>query len=362
MSTKLPVRVLHDYFSIMGGGERLALTLAHGLGAELAFGRWDTGSFPRREADGLMTRDLGLRNWPLGLRTVMLAKAFEHAVKAWPAAAVHLYSGVCAPLAARTDQARRRVMYCHTPPRFLFDQRDFFRAQLPPLARPLMDALNQWLEPRYRDAVARMDQVIANSEHVRERIKRYLGVVATVVYPPCDLERFSWRASNGFYLSNARLDPLKRVDRIIAAFLKLPQQQLVVASTGPELNKLKLLAADAPNIRFVGRLSDAEMASYLGECRALIYVPVDEDFGISPIEAMAAGKPVIAARAGGLTETLIDQETALFIDAQAPIDALMVAIEQLDATRAQSMRAACEHRAQQFSRARFLAQMREISG
>jgi len=354
------VRVLHDYFSIVGGGERLALTLAHGLDAELVCGRWDQGSFARSEHSALQITDLGLPDYPAGLRTLMLARAFAQSGARLKPADAHIYSGVCAPLAAAHDHCRRRIFYCHTPPRFLFDQRDFYRQSLPALLRPLLDALNAWLEPRYRHAVAQMDCVVANSQHVRARIAEHLGVAATVIYPPCELERFGFASSSNFFFSNARLDPLKRVDRIVAAFLQMPKQNLVVASSGPEAKRLQALAVDAPNVRFVGRLSDAEMAQYLAECRALIYIPVDEDFGISPVEAMASGKPVIAARAGGLLESLIEGETGVFIAADAPLEQLIEAVGRLDGVSAERMRAACEARALAFGRERFIAEIKAV--
>ena len=356
----MPIRVLHDYFSILGGGERLALTLAHGLSAELVTGSRDAASFPPASFAGLSVTNLGVANWPPGLRTWVLARAFERTAKRLPRATTHLYSGVCAPLAARNDDAQRRVFYCHTPPRFMFDQREFFRGSVSLLARPLLDGLNRWLEPRYREAVARMDLVVANSQHVRARIRRFLDVESTVIHPPCDIERFNFRSSGSFYFSNARLDPLKRVDRIVSAFLQLKDEQLVVASSGPQAESLRAQAQGAPNIRIVGRLSDEQMAEYLSDCRALIYVPVDEDFGISPIEAMAAGKPVIAARAGGLLETLIEGETAVFVDPQAPVHSIIDAVQKLTGARALAMRPACESQAKRFSRERFLSEMRAV--
>jgi glycosyltransferase involved in cell wall biosynthesis len=231
---------------------------------------------------------------------------------------------------------------------------------LPPLARIAFDALVGWFEPRYRRAIDAIDHIVANSEHVATRVSSFLGRQADVVYPPCDVERFRWRSDQGFFLSNARLDPLKRVDRIIDAFLKMPAQTLVVASSGPAAAALKVRAAGAANIRFVGRIDDATMANLIGDCRALIYLPIDEDFGISPIEALAAGKPVIGVRAGGLIESLADLEGATLLSPDAPIEALIDAVDAASATYAQRVRSGCEQRAQRFTRERFLAELRAV--
>ena len=129
-----------------------------------------------------------------------------------------------------------------------------------------------------------------------------------VIYPPCDTEKFSWIGQGNYYLSTARLMPYKRIDLIIKAFTKLPEIRLVIASTGPDESHLKQLAQGLKNIKFVGDISDQELKKLLGNAIATIYIPKDEDFGMSPVESMAAGKPVIGYGEGGLLETIINGE------------------------------------------------------
>ena len=225
------------------------------------------------------------------------------------------------------------------------------------MRRLLLRAVAGWLQPRYERAVRAMDGVIANSANVQRRLQRYVGVEATVIHPPVDIERFRWRAAGDYFFSTARLEPLKRVENIVRAFVQMPEQRLVVSSGGSESARLRALAAEAPNIHFTGWLDDAELARWLGEARASIYLPVDEDFGMSPVESMAAGKPVIGVAEGGLLETVIDGETGILLAPDFDIAALCAAVRRLDGRTAATMRAGCEARAQAFSRERFLAQI-----
>lgn len=357
--------VLHDYFERADGGGRLCLLLARGLGLDLACGflarenpYFSAGEVP-------LPRELLRRvNIPL-LRQFLLARAFEQRTGFVPGYETAVYSGAYAPLAVRTHPAKRTILYCHTPPRFLYDQRPTFLAALPAWQRPLLAAFLSWLTPRYEDAVARMDTVVANSATVQARIKNYLHRESVVVHPPCETARFTWEEHEGYYLSSARLDPLKRVDAVVKVFRELPKHRLVVASDGPERWRLEALAAGAANITFVGGVDEATYTRLVNRSIATIYVARDEDFGMTPVESMAAGKPVIGVAEGGLTETVRDGETGLLLETggETPLAAAIAqAVVALTPDRARAMRGACEARAGEFDVAVFLKRMRGLLG
>ena len=205
-----------------------------------------------------------------------------------------------------------------------------------------------------------MQVIVANSQTVRDRIRSYLGRKAEVIYPPCDLAAFRWRGQQGFYLSTARLSPLKRVDKIVEAFLQMPDKKLVVASGGEELPRLVRLAAGAPNITFLGWVSEEKLRELMGEAIATIYIPVAEDFGMSPVESMAAGKPVIGVAEGGLLETVIDGETGILLPPALSVDAVVKAVVEMTPSKAAAMRTACIFRSEQFSKERFIAGLQRV--
>ena len=198
------------------------------------------------------------------------------------------------------------VCYCHTPMRYVWDQyEDYFgngRAGF------VTRALMRFLAPRLRKwdvrTTNRVHHFIANSRNVAERIKRIYGRESEVLSAPVDTERFVASARNdGTYLVVSALVAYKRVDLAVKAFNQ-SGERLVIVGTGPELRKLKNLAR--PNVEFLGWRSNAELVELYARCRAVIF-PGEEDFGIVPLEAMAAGKPVVAYAHGGALETVVEK-------------------------------------------------------
>lgn len=361
MQTDRQPLILHDYFGIRGGGERLNLTLARALGAHLAYGyrtaeSYDAEMFP------VESTELGLPalfRRP-GLRAPALALRFAAARRFAAGFDTRIFSGVASPFAAPDKAQGRNIFYCHTPPRFLYDQKARYAGRGSPARRAIENVLLGQFRTHYEAAVQRMDTVIANSETVQDRIRTYLGVDSIVVYPPCDTVSNVWLGQQPYYLSTARLSGLKRVDRIVRAFMELPDKQLVVASQGEDYDALRRLAADAPNIVFRGWVGDDELRQLIGNAIATLYVPVDEDFGMSPVESMSAGKPVIGVAEGGLRETIVHDETGFLLPSGFTDEDLIDAIQSMTPARALEMRAACEARAKLFSESRFIDSMRAI--
>jgi glycosyltransferase involved in cell wall biosynthesis len=354
--------VLHDYYLAPDGGGRLALELARGLGVGLACGFVADGHpFFNEPFTGELVQ-LGVRTRLPLLMQWSLARAFERRTGFLRDRDLAVYSGSYAPLAVLAGGARRNVCYCHTPPRFLYDRRDDFLRAAPAPARPLLRAFCAWLRPRYAAAMARMDGIIANSENVRKRIGQYLGLDSEVVHPPCDTDAFRWVGQEDFFLSAARLDHLKRVDLVVQAFAGLPGQRLVVVSGGPEEARIRRLAANLSNVEVRGEVPEEELRSLMGRCQGTVYVPKDEDFGMTPVESMAAGKPVIGVAQGGLLETVLHGETGLLLAPDPAPQDIAAAVLQLTPEQAAAMRPACERRAGEFAEARFLKKMRRALG
>lgn len=225
------------------------------------------------------------------------------------------------------------VCYCHSPARWLYHQREEYLADerlvprpLRPALAPVLGVLRRW----DRRAARRPDVYVANSRATANRIRELYGREAEIVHPPVEVDRISMadappRASDP-YLVVSRLLPYKRVDLAVRVCSErgIP---LVVIGDGPERPHLETLAG--PSVRFVPRVSDPELVGYLRSCRALIQCG-EEDFGIAPLEANAAGRPVVAFARGGALETVRDGETGVLFDAQTP-EALSAALDRLRA-------------------------------
>jgi len=203
-----------------------------------------------------------------------------------------------------TSPEQLHVSYVHTPVRYAWDQMHAYlrrstlaRGPLGPLVRWQLHQLRQW------DVLSasRPDQLIANSRFTAQRIARYWGRRAEVLPPPVEVARFDWQQPREeFYLSVCRLVPYKRVDLVVQACRELNLPLLVVGD-GPERQRLEALAG--PRTQFLGRCPADEVEQLMARCRAYLYAGL-EDFGIAPVEAMAAGAPVIGLGRGGLLDTV----------------------------------------------------------
>ncbi|MHB8370737.1 MAG: glycosyltransferase [Leptospirales bacterium] len=198
------------------------------------------------------------------------------------------------------------LCYCHTPPRYLWDMTEAYFSRslggrLKRVAASLfLPALRRW----DRQAGQRPSAYMANSRFVADRIERLYGRSSTVVYPPVDVERFSPKTSPGgdCFVTMGRLVPYKNIGRIAEAFAGLPHR-LVVVGDGPGARDLERILRGRKNVEWLRRVSDFEWAAILAKARAFLFM-AEEDFGIAPVEAQAAGVPVIAWGRGGVLETV----------------------------------------------------------
>ncbi|MFH1361052.1 MAG: glycosyltransferase [bacterium] len=223
----------------------------------------------------------------------------------------------------RPDQLH--VCYCYTPMRFVWRSEDYFkRERVPGFVKWFLPFL---LEPLKRWDIQNstgVDYFLTSSKTVAERIKKTYKCQSDIINPPVEAGFFKPINLDGdYFLVVSRLNTYKRIDLVVRVFTQLDLPLKIIGS-GPDLNNLKGIAG--PNIEFLGYLTDQEIAQHLAACRALIF-PGEEDFGIVPIEAMACGRPVIAYRAGGAKETVLDEETGIFFDEQSEV-ALMKAVQR----------------------------------
>lgn len=229
-----------------------------------------------------------------------------------------------------TSSHTQHVCYCLTPARFLWNYHTYVeREELGRLERlallPLLQRLRLW----DRSAAERVDRFIAISTTVQRRIKSHYGRDSQIIYPPVRIGHSDRDCEpEDYFLIVSRLVPYKRIDLAVRAFNRLGLPLRIV---GDGRDRAALEAMAKPNVQFMGHLSDVEVREQMARCRAFVF-PGEEDFGIAPVEAMAAGRPVIAYGAGGALDTVIEGESGTFFREPNP-DALIEAVRRLERYR-----------------------------
>jgi glycosyltransferase involved in cell wall biosynthesis len=313
------IAVVHDYFTQLGGAEKVAEELYRMLPDPALF---TTVAF--RNCMPQFLKDIDVHSsWMQKLPKIdkyyrQYFLLYPFAVGALDLSQYDLVLSSSSGYAkgVHTNRDAVHVCYCHTPMRWVwsfagYSQRESFglgeRAVLPILLR----GLKYWDE----EAARQPDHFVANSQVVANRIRLAYNRTAEVIHPPIDVERFRPSADIGdYYVVLSRLISYKRIDLAVRACSQR-RKKLMVIGDGPDRKNLEALAG--PSVRFLGRLSDADVEHVVSGGRALLF-PGEEDFGMAPLEVAAAGRPTIAYKAGGALETILENRTGLFFDQQTP--------------------------------------------
>ncbi len=257
----------------------------------------------------------------------------------------------------RTPPGVPHVCYCHTPMRYAWDESLLEGEEIGRATRLALPLMLHRLRRQDVEGAASPDVFVANSRNVADRIRRYYGRSAEVVNPPVDVERLLSlsRKQGEHYLVFGRVVPYKRVEFAVAACARLGRS-LKVAGDGRAMASVRAAAAGHPEIELLGRVEDAERDALMGSARALLF-PGEEDFGIVPVEAQAAGLPVIAYEVGGASETVIDGRTGVLFEQQSALG-LAAAIERFEGLQLNEQ--TIRQNAERFGRERFRSEMAAV--
>ena len=252
----------------------------------------------------------------------------------------------------------RHICYAHTPMRYLWDQRHVYRRRTPTLAHPLYDTMGEWMRMRDVLSAQRVDEFVAKSSFVARRIEKIYRRDSTVIHPPVQLHDMPPpHAPEDFYLFVGQLVPYKAARMAVDACVAL-KRRLVVVGDGPDAAYVRRFADQGVEHR--GRLPRADLLSLMARCRALLH-PGVEDFGITPVEVLGSGRPVIAQAQGGVLDTLEHGETGvLYRGTDAP--ALARAIQEFEGWEPSFRPAAAVRAAQAFSPDVFTNKWRTLLG
>jgi glycosyltransferase involved in cell wall biosynthesis len=353
------VAIVHDWLTIPGGSEQVVLELLE--------------MFPRAE---LFTSVYDPRPWPAQITERPVHSTFLNRI---PGAVRHypkllplmnrafrsfdlsrfdliLSSSHACAKNVRTPAGVLHVCYCHTPMRYAWEEGFLDGEQVGRATRLVLPPLLARLRRQDLAGAQGPDVFVANSRHVAARIERYYGRSAEIVHPPVDVDHFLGleRQPEDYYFAFGRVVPYKRLDLAVAACSQLGRT-LKVAGDGRALAAVRAQAAGA-DVEFLGSVSTQERDRLMAGARALLF-PGEEDFGIVPVEAQAAGVPVIAYGIGGAVETVIDARTGVLF-AEQSASSLAAAIERFEGLTLDGQ--AARENARGFGRERFRAEMAAV--
>ncbi|MBP9717709.1 glycosyltransferase [Candidatus Gracilibacteria bacterium] len=361
LSTKgLRVALVHDYLLRLGGAERVLNVLAEMFPEApiytLLYDAEKTGSiFPEKR---IVTS--GLQRLPnfIKKRYRYLLPLLPRYIEDFDFSEFDLVISSSTAFAHGiiTSPHTKHICYMHSPVRYLWDWTHEYKHEqhLKGLKKMAVEKIMHGLRIWDFTASDRADMLIANSHHVQKRIKKYYRQESRVVYPPVDIERFSPSTTHeDFYLIVSTLSPYKKVD-LAVDFFNTTEKKLVVIGEGA--HRASLMNKANSNITFLGWQPDDVVRDYMMRCKALIF-PGEEDFGITPVEAMACGKPVLAYQEGGVSESVIAGVTGEFFKEQT-VESMKEGLEKLLQTTYNPLK--MHEHAQKFSTANFRTAIEEL--
>jgi glycosyltransferase involved in cell wall biosynthesis len=352
------VAIVHDYLTQRGGAERVVLSMLKAFpGAPLYTSLYHAeGTFPAfRSAD---VRTLGLDRLPPlrrrhRLALPLLAYAFSR-LEVSADVVICSSSG----WAHGTTVRGRKLVYCHSPAKWLYSA-DRYLGASGALKKAPLALLRPYLLRWDRDAARSAHRYFTNSTYVREQVVALYGIEPRVLAPPYAVDpggarRRADELEPGYVLCVSRLLPYKNVGAVVAAFRDLPERRLVVVGTGPEESRLRALAT--ANVRFLGSVSDERLRWLYANCSAVVAAS-QEDYGLTPLEAAAFGKPAAVLRWGGFLDTVLEGKTGVFFESPTA-DAVRAAVADVAARDWDGQ--AIEDHAGRYSEQRFIERLRRV--
>lgn len=359
MSTNVRVAIAHDYLTQRGGAERVVLAIARAYPEAPIYTMLyePESTFPEFAGYDVRPSFLNHWAWPRTHHRACLP------VLPLVASSIHIQADVIIASSSGWSHGFRgngkNVVYCYSPARWLYQSEAYIGQSSTRTARAGLGMLKTPLQHWDQRAAHRADRYLAISKAVRDRIQSTYGIASEVVPAPRTLpshvsyEPDSRGASGDYFLCVARLLPYKNVDAVVRAFAGR-RENLVVVGKGPELAQLRNYAG--PNVTFHADLSDAEMVGLYRGCRAVIAASY-EDYGLSPLEAAAAGKPALALRWGGFLDTVLEGRTGVYFDVPTP-ESIRIALDRFQHIRWDSK--IITEWAQNFSEERFARTLRRV--
>lgn len=313
----MKIAIFHNFLDNIGGAEIVVLTLARELSADVY-----TTNIDREKIKKMGFEDVKI----ISIAKVPIMAPFKHQMSQIAFRKLNLGNKYDKYIIAG-DWAlsgainhKPNIWYIHSPMRELYDLYDYVKKEMVPwYGRPafiLWAIYNRYLVNKYKKHVGKF---VCNSKNTQNRIKKYLNEGAEIIYPPVNTKEFNNKNPEGYWLSVNRLFPIKRVEMQLEAFKNLPEEKLIIVGSYEQTKHFtdyaKYILDNKPdNVEIRSWVNREELIDLYSKCKGFITTPIDEDFGMTAVEAMASGKFVIAPNEGGYKESVLDGKTGVLID------------------------------------------------
>ncbi|HLC62689.1 MAG TPA: glycosyltransferase [Candidatus Nanoarchaeia archaeon] len=351
--------IFHDYFGCIGGGEKIALMIARILKADVITTDVDVEAVKKMGFDDVNIISLGRNPQIPPFKQIITSLRFARCDFSKDYDFFILSTG-WSVFAARKHKPN--IYYCHSPIRAFFDLYETFKKRQNFIKKNFFIFWVKFHTILLKKYIQHVDKILSNSINTQKRVKMFYQKDATVLYPYVDCSRYRYKKNGDFWLSVNRIYPEKRVELQIEIFRNLPYERLVIVggySKGDHAEHyFKQLQNLPPNVTLLGEVAEIKLLGLYADCKGFITTALDEDFGITPLEAMASGKPVVAVNEGGYKETVIDGVTGMLVTAN--VDALTKAVKEISKNPGK-YRQACEKRAKEFDLALFVENVKDCA-
>lgn len=354
----MKIAIFHDYIGTIGGGEKLVLILARELKADVITTDIDVDSIKKMEFEDVNIISLGgtvklppLKQISASIKFTLCDFSSKYDF--------FIFSGNWAPFAAKRHKPN--LYYCHTPVRAFYDLYDSFLKRQSLFIKPLFISWVAIHRPISEYFMNNVEKIVVNSKNTQKRVNKYLHRDAEIIYPPIDTSKYKFNKIGNFWLSVNRLYPEKRVELQIDAFRLIPEEKLIIVGGYSEGDHAAKYAEEIKNnlpknVELRKSVTDKELIDLYANCRGFITTAMDEDFGMTPVEAMASGKPVIAVNEGGYLESVLDNKTGMLI--YPKIENIISAIKTIS-NNPERFRDACEKQSQKFDKSIFIENIKK---
>jgi glycosyltransferase involved in cell wall biosynthesis len=354
----MKIAVFHDWLPNAGGAERTMLLLAKHLNATIITSEVNEKAVKALEAQDVKIISLGKLPKNYILKNLLICAKFFFCdfSKEFD---FFIFSGNRSIFALPKHSPN--LWYCHTPERIIFDLKGFYEKELSSADRIAIKPLSFFFKKIYLHCISHADKIVANSHNTAERIRKFFGQNAKIVFPPVETKKFYSKKPKNYWLSVNRLYPSKRVELQIGAFKKLSEKLVIVGNfvegDFSEQYRKKIVSMLPKNVELKGLVGDKELKKLYSECRGFVATALDEDFGLTPIEAMASGKAVVAVNEGGFKESIVHEKTGYLVKANA--GEIAEAVKKVSQNPAK-FKKECIARAREFDAEKFFKRIEKI--